>query len=102
MEKMPDEQPMTPPDMPAVGMMADQMLAHVKEQLARQRLQEPILAEGPIQEMRDFIEKLAEKERNKKCGDPGTLVTSSKACMEGVKYCTVCKKTEFEWDHTGD
>ena len=99
MDKMPDEQPMTAPDIPAVDTMANQIMVHVKQQLAKQPLQEPELADGSVKELKEFIENLAKREREKKCGDPDTLVTSSKPSMEGIKYCTVCKKTEFEWDH---
>ena len=89
---------MAAPGIPAIDSMIEQIQAHVNSQLAIQ-ISEPVLVDGPVKELREFIEQLAARERNKKCGDPGTLVTSSKPSMEGIKYCTVCKKTELEWNN---
>ena len=96
-----DNSNIEPPAMPELDSLAEQMEAHVRNQLSGNHMSEPLLADGAIKKMKEFMEQLAEHERNKKCGDPDTIVESNK--MDVGRFCTVCRKCELEWgtEHKG-
>lgn len=75
------------PNVTSQNLMSN-LQVHIQQQLAQVNVGKPLVSEGTAKELMDFLQQLAEKERSKKCGDPGTVVTS----WDDSKWCTVCRQ----------